>query len=76
MLSLRVNILELNQVFLNYVDESMQIILFEDVANLRFLFIGRVGKSLKENDQVILMVASHRLERNVAVNDMSVVCAF
>ena len=43
---------------------------------MRFLYVGQVGMSLRENDQVLLMVAYQGVDSNVTARDMPVVCNF
>lgn len=42
-------------------------------ANLRFLSASQVGISLRENNQVLLMFSSQRVNRNVTASSMLVV---
>lgn len=42
----------------------------------RFMYAGQVGISLRNNDRVLVMFASLRVENDVAASDMSVVCEF
>lgn len=42
----------------------------------RFMFVGQVEMPLREDDQVLVMFASVRVERDVMANDMSIVCEF
>lgn len=60
--------------FTNYFDKSMQFVEFKEGADLRFLSVGPVGMSLRENDQVLLRFASRRVRINVIASDMQVVC--
>ena len=43
-------------------DESTKILVSENEANLRFLYVGQVGMSLRENDRVLLIVTFQRVE--------------
>ena len=54
--------------------ELVQICIFEEEEDLRLLYVGQVGMSLRENNRVLLMVASQGVESNMAASDMSVVC--
>lgn len=72
--SLRMNWLELNQVVTNCFDKSMQFLESNEDVNLRFLCVGLVGMSLRENDQVLLRFASRGVRRNMMASDMQVVC--
>lgn len=53
----------------------------EENANLRFVTVRQVEISLRENDHILLMFASLRMENDVMVSDvtisdMSTVCEF
>ena len=54
----------------------MKILISEDETDMRFLYAGQVGMSLRENDRVLLMFASQRLESTVTVNDIPVMYNF
>ena len=71
-----VDCLELSKVITNCFDESMKILMSEDVTDMRFLYVGQVGMSLRENDRVWWMLASRRLESNVTVSDIPVMYNF
>ena len=60
--------LELSKVITNYFDESMKILVSKDETEVRCLYVGQVGMSLRENDRVWLMLASRRLESNVTIS--------
>ena len=62
--------LELSKVITDCFDELMKILISEDETEMRFLHVGQVGMSLRENDRVWLMLASRRLESNVTVSDI------
>lgn len=68
------NWFELNQVFTNSFDKSMQFLEFKEGVDSRFLSTGPVGMSLRENDQVLLRFASRRVRRNMTASDLQVVC--
>lgn len=40
------------------------------------MYVGLVEISLRENDQVLMMFASLKMENDVATSDMPVVCEF
>lgn len=42
----------------------------------RFMFIGQVEMSLREDDQVLVMFASLRLESEVVMVDLPIMCEF
>ena len=65
-----VDCLELSKVIIDCFDESMKILISEDETDMRFLYVGQVGMSLRENDRGWLMLASRRLESNVTVSDI------
>lgn len=48
----------------------------EENVELRFLFVGQVEMFLKNNDHVLVMFASLRVENNVEASDMHGVCEF
>ena len=63
------NCLELSKVITDYFNESMKIFVSEDEADLRFLYVGQVGMSLRENDRVLLMVASQRVKSELKLDE-------
>ena len=63
------NCLELSQVLTNYFDESMQILISEDEADSRFLYVGQVGMPLRENNLVLLIVASQGVESELKLDE-------
>ena len=58
---LGMNWLELNKVFTNYFDKSMQFLESKEDMDSRFLYVGPVGMSLRENDHVLLRFPSRRV---------------
>ncbi|XP_050916680.1 uncharacterized protein LOC127131826 [Lathyrus oleraceus] len=65
---LGMNWLELNHVLTNYFDKSMQFPESKEDVDSRFLSVGPVGMSLRENDKVLLRFSSRRVRRNVTAN--------
>ena len=63
------NCLELSKVFTDCFDESMKILIYEDEKDSRFLYVGQVGMSLRENDWVLLRVASQRVESELKLDE-------
>ena len=53
----------------NYFDESMQILISEDEEDSSFLSVGQVGTSLRENDPVLLMVASQGVKSELKLDE-------
>lgn len=57
----------------------VKVVLFpepEDNTDSRFQSVSQVGMSWRENDQVLLMFASQRVDSNVTASDIPVVCNF
>lgn len=48
----------------------------EESTNSRFMSAGQVKMSLRDNDQVLVVFASLRVENDVAACDMAMVCEF
>lgn len=48
----------------------------EESTDLRFMSYGHVELSLRENDQVLVIFASMRVDRIVVASVMHVVCKF
>ncbi|XP_050878025.1 uncharacterized protein LOC127081840 [Lathyrus oleraceus] len=69
---LGMNWLELNQVFTNCFDRSIQFLESKEDVDSRFLATGTIGMSLRENDQVLLRFSYRRVGRNVKDIDMKV----
>ena len=61
--------LELSKVLTNCFDESMKILISEREADSRFLYDGQIGRSLRENNRVLLIVASQRVESELKFDE-------
>lgn len=68
--------IELNHVQINYFDNTMLFSKLEENTDSRFLFVGQVEMTLRENDQVLMMFESLRVEKDMTASDMPVVCEF
>ncbi|XP_050884013.1 uncharacterized protein LOC127087186 [Lathyrus oleraceus] len=72
----RMNWIEFNWVYIDYFDKTVLFLELEESKDLKFMYAGQVKMSLREDDKVIMMLTSLRVERDVMANDIPMVCAF
>lgn len=73
---LGMNFLEFNHVYINCFDKTVLFLKLKENLDSGFLSAGQVKWSLRENEQVLVLFTSLRMENNVAASDISVVCEF
>ncbi|XP_050920002.1 uncharacterized protein LOC127137594 [Lathyrus oleraceus] len=73
---LGMNGLKFNRVYINCFGKTVLFPELEDSMDSRFVSASQVEMSLREDDQVLVMFASLRVESDVVASDMHVVCEF
>ena len=61
--------MELRKVLTDCFVELKKILISEDETDTRFLYVGQVGMSLRENDLVLLIVASQGVESELKLDE-------
>ncbi|XP_050889770.1 uncharacterized protein LOC127095068 [Lathyrus oleraceus] len=73
---LGMNWLEFNHVHINCFDKVVIFSKFEDDKDSRFIFANQVEMSLKQEDQVLMMLVSLKVDNEAEIVNLPVVCEF